>query len=192
MTRPLPFGFSQSVARNGPYSVWYIFHTSHFFESIPITWWEEIAVRNVNFSKCSFIFRTLKKTVIRILTQNDVNFKFQLFHRKLATAENTDQAECVHWSLVRNYTACSKMLFDKDTHSNCTWIYTLIWVSPLFANQGRMHKQWGLISLYICNVWSVINDSQIILEKNSNINTTNKIHLSHVNASMAKKEIADS
>ena len=27
MTRPLPFGFSQSVARNGPYSLWHIFHT---------------------------------------------------------------------------------------------------------------------------------------------------------------------
>ena len=162
MTRTLPFNFSQSVARNGPYSVWNIFHNSHFFESIPITWWEEIAVRNVNFTK--FIFRTLKKTVIRILTQN-VNFKFQLFHRKFAPAENTDLAACVHWSLVRNYTTSPKMLFDKDTQSNGTWIYTLIWVSPLFVNQGRMHKQWGLISLYICNVWSVINDSQIILKK---------------------------
>ena len=37
MTRLLPFDFSQSVGRNGPYSVRYIFHTSHFLESIPIT-----------------------------------------------------------------------------------------------------------------------------------------------------------
>ena len=62
------------------------------------------------------------------------------------------------------------MLFDKDTQSNGTWIYTLIWVSPLFVNQGRMHKQWELISLYIFNVWSVINDSQIILKKKSDKN----------------------
>ena len=31
MTRPRPSVFSQSVARNGPYSARYIFHTSHFF-----------------------------------------------------------------------------------------------------------------------------------------------------------------
>ena len=41
------------------------------------------------------------------------------------TAENTDQAACVHWSLVRNYTACSKMIFDKTAWSNGTWIYKL-------------------------------------------------------------------
>ena len=37
MTRPLPFIFSQSAARNGPYSVWYIFHTSYLCEIILIT-----------------------------------------------------------------------------------------------------------------------------------------------------------
>ena len=52
-----------------------------------------------------------------------------------------------------------------------------------------MHEQWGQISLYICNVWSW-NASQIILKnKKSNKNAANKIHLSHVNASMAKKEM---
>ena len=55
-----------------------------------------MAVRNVNFTKFSFIFGTPKKTEIRILTQNDVNFKFHLFHRKLANAENTDQAAYVY------------------------------------------------------------------------------------------------
>ena len=39
-----------------------------------------------------FIFGYIKKPVIRILTQNDVNFKFELFHREVATAETTDQA----------------------------------------------------------------------------------------------------
>ena len=33
----------------------------------------------------------------------------------MATAENTDQAAHVHLSLVRNYTACPEMLFDKDS-----------------------------------------------------------------------------
>ena len=37
MTRPLPLVFSQSDAREGPYSVWYIFHTSYYFRSPPIT-----------------------------------------------------------------------------------------------------------------------------------------------------------
>ena len=53
-----------------------IFCITHtFVRLIPITWWEEIAVQNVNFTKFIFIFRTLNKTVIRILTQKDVNFK---------------------------------------------------------------------------------------------------------------------
>ena len=30
------------------------------------------------------------------MTQNDVNFKFLLFHSKSATVENTDQAAHVH------------------------------------------------------------------------------------------------
>ena len=86
-----------------------------FVRLIPITWWEEVAVQNVNFTKFIFIFRTLNKSVKRTLTQNDVNFKCKLFHGKEATAENTDQAAYVHWSLVRNYTACPEMLFDKDS-----------------------------------------------------------------------------
>ena len=188
MTRPLPYDFNQSVARNGPYSVWYIFHTSHFFESIPITLWEEIAVRNVNFTKLQFYFQNPKENCDKDIDTKNVNFKFQLFHRKLATAENTDQAACVQWSLVRNYTACPKMLFDKDNQSNGTWIYMLIWVSPLFANQYIMHKQWRLIRLCIhCTC-----GHQIILEKKSNKYDANKIHLSHVNASMAEKEMTDS
>ena len=46
--------------------------------------------------KCSFqfifIFRILKKTVKRILTQNGVNLRSQLFYGKVLTAEITDQA----------------------------------------------------------------------------------------------------
>ena len=49
-----------------------------------------------------------------------------------------------------------------------------------------MHKQLGLISLYTCNVWSVKCFLDNFDEKKSN-----KIHLSHVNASMAKKEMTD-
>ena len=33
MTCPLPFIFRQSVARNGPFSAWYIFHNPHFCET---------------------------------------------------------------------------------------------------------------------------------------------------------------
>ena len=67
--------------------------------------------------------------------------------------KNTDQAAHEHWRLVRNCTACPEMLFDKDSMSKRHRLYMLIWVSPLFDNQGRRHKQWGLISVYICNVW---------------------------------------
>ena len=109
------------------------------------------------------------------------------------TAENTEQAAHVHWSMVRNYTARPKMLFDKDSmikrHFN---IQADLRVSPLFLNQGRMHKQWGLISIYLCNMWSVIIDSQIILKTKSNKNDANKIPLPHVNAFMTEKEITDS
>ena len=41
-----------------------------------------------------------------------------------------------------------KCFWIKTARPNGTWIYLLIWVSPLFENQGRMHKQCGLISLY--------------------------------------------
>ena len=51
----------------------------------------------------------------RKLTHKDVNFKCSLFHKKEVTAENTDKAAHVHCSLVRNYTACPEMLFDKDS-----------------------------------------------------------------------------
>ena len=46
-----------------------------------------------------------------------------------------------------------------------------------------MHKQWELINLYICNVWSV-KCFQDNFEKKSNKNAANKIYLSDVNASM--------
>ena len=48
------------------------------------------------------------------------------------------------------------MLFDKV--SKIKWqmeIYADQSVAPLFVHQGRMYKQLGLVSLYICNVWSV-------------------------------------
>ena len=52
-----------------------LFSITHtFVRLIPITRLEKIAVQNVNFTKFIFIFKTLNKTVIRILTQNDVNF----------------------------------------------------------------------------------------------------------------------
>ena len=74
---------------------------------------------------------------------------------KVATAEKkTDQA--VHWRLVRNDTSCAQMLFDKDImikrHID---IYADLSESPLFVYQRRKHKQWGLISINICNVYSV-------------------------------------
>ena len=51
-----------------------------------------------------------------------------------------------------------------------------------------MHKQWGL-SLYNTSVTcDQLNDSKIILQKKSNKNAADKIHLSHVNALLVKKE----
>ena len=63
------------------------------------------------------------------------------------------QCTCAAWSKIT--LIVPKCFLIKAACQNRTWIYTLIWVSPLFENQGRMHKQWGLISLYICNVWSM-------------------------------------
>ena len=37
------------------------------------------------------------------------------FSQKGVTAENTEQAAHVQCSLVRNYTACPEMRFDKDS-----------------------------------------------------------------------------
>ena len=73
----------------------------------------------------------------------------------MVTAENTDQAAHVHWSLVRNYTACPKVLFEKDSMTKRLMnIQADLSVSTVWES-GRMHKQWGLISLCICNVWSM-------------------------------------
>ena len=48
------------------------------------------------------------------------------------------------------------MLFDKDImikrHMD---IYADLSESPLFVYQSRKHKQWGLIIIYTCNMWSV-------------------------------------
>ena len=53
----------------------------------------------------------------------------------------------------QNLNCLSQNAVDKDSmtkrHTN---IYADMSASPLFAHQGRIHKQWGLISLYICNV----------------------------------------
>ena len=78
MTRPLPFVFSQSVERKGPYSAWYIFHNPHFCETDERKLLSKMLISPDLF----FTFRILNKTVIRILTQNDVNFKCKLIHRK--------------------------------------------------------------------------------------------------------------
>ena len=73
MTHPLPFVFNQQLQEKDHIQrgIFSITHT--FVRLIPITWWEEIAVQNVNFTKFIFIFRALNKTVK--VTQNDVNFK---------------------------------------------------------------------------------------------------------------------
>ena len=139
-----------------------IFSITLLLRLIRITWWEEIAVQNVNFGKFIFILRTLNKTVIRILTQNDVNFKRKLFHRKVATAENTDQVAQVHWSLVRNYTACPAMLFfykkkqhDQKAHEYTRWPECLhcLRIRVECANSG----DWSAITSMKC--------FQIILKK---------------------------
>ena len=99
---------------------------------------------------------------------------------------NTDQAVHVHWGLVRNYTACPKMI--KTTWSNGTWIYSLIWVS-LDCLRIRIEctksGDWSASTSVTYDQWNVF---QIILQKiiTKNAVTCNKIHLSHVNAFMAK------
>ena len=56
-------------------------------------------------------------------------------------------------NLLRNYIACLKMLFDKDSMIKQHMDYTL--------SEGRMHLQLGLISLYMSDdmrfptMWSV-------------------------------------
>ena len=80
------------------------------------------------------------------------------------------------------------MLFDKDNRIKRHMdIYADLSESPLFVCQSRKQKQWKLISIYICNVWSVkyFPDCFAKIEKNA----ANKIHLSHLNASMAKNEM---
>ena len=74
---PTSFLFSANQLQEKDHIQRGIFSITHtFVRLIPITRWEEMAVRNVNFTKFIFIIRTLDKTVIRISTQNDVNFKF--------------------------------------------------------------------------------------------------------------------
>ena len=116
--------------------------------------------------------------------------KFRILHvswKNLQLQKKTDQA--LHWSLVSYYTACAQMLFDKDImikrHMD---IYADLSESPLFVYQSRKHKQWGLWSSYTsvtCDQWYI---SQIILQKLKK-NAANKIHLSHLNASMSKNEM---
>ena len=67
--------------------------------------------------------------------------------KKKLRLQNKYRPGCT-WTL----NACPEILFFKKDSMNKRHMnrYTLIWVSPLFENQGRMHKQWGLISLYIC------------------------------------------
>ena len=80
--------------------------------------------------------------------------------QKRGDCRNTDKAAHLHWSLVRNYTACPEMLFDKDSmtkrHMNLH--------ADLSENQGRMHKQWdwSAYTSVTCDQW---NASQIILKK---------------------------
>ena len=56
--------------------------------------------------------------------------------------------------------------------------------SLLCAHQGRMSKQWVLISVHLWRVISETFPDNIV--KNSNKNTATKIHLSHLNASSDK------
>ena len=147
---------------------------------IPITWWEEIAGQNFNFTKFIFIFRTLNKNCEKNIDTKRCKFQMQAVSQKRARK---------HWPAWSKITLLvPKCILIKTAWLSHTWLYMLIWVSPLFENQVRMHKQWGLISLYICNVWSMQCFPDNFEEKQSNKNSANKIHLSHVNTSMAKKE----
>ena len=51
--------------------------------------------------------------MIRILTQNDLNLT--KFHEKVVITESNNQDVHVHRSLIRNYTARPKIIFDKDS-----------------------------------------------------------------------------
>ena len=80
------------------------------------------------------------------------------------------------------------MLFDKDImikrHMD---IYADLSESPLLVYQSRKHKQWRLISIYICNMWSVKYFPDYFAKNKKK--AANKIHLSHLNVSMAKNEM---
>ena len=81
------------------------------------------------------------------------------------------------------------MLFDKDImikrHMD---IYADLSESPLFVYQSRKHKQWGLIIIYTCNMWSVQNFQGYFAKIKKKV-AANKIHLSHLNAFMIKNEM---
>ena len=75
----------------------------------------------------------------------------------MATAENKPWPGCIYTLKPdQKLHFLSQMLFDKDCmikrHMDT---YADMNVSPLFAHQGRTHKQWRMMSLYICNVWSL-------------------------------------
>ena len=59
--------------------------------------------------------------------------------------------------------------------------------SPMFVHQSRKHKEWVLISIYICKVWSMKYFPDYFAKMKNN--AANKTHLSHLNASMAKNEM---
>ena len=78
-----------------------------------------------------------------------------------------------------------KCYLRKTSWSNGTLIYTLNWVPPPVANRVECTNSgdWSAYISVTCDQW---NTSQIILKKKSDKIAANKIHVFHVNASVAK------
>ena len=72
MTRLLPFVFSQSDARKGPYFVWNTSHKSHLFKIASHSLQSKMLIS----PSFNFIFKILKKIVITVFAQSNINFKF--------------------------------------------------------------------------------------------------------------------
>ena len=139
--------------------MWYIFHNPHFCETLSITWWEEIAVQNVNFT-FSFIFRTLKNCDKNIEISN-----VSCFTEKWRLQKTTTRLHMYieAWSEIA--LLIPKCFLKKITWPNGTWVYTR-WRECLHCLRIRVEcTNSGDWSAYTSVTYYQRNASQIILKK---------------------------
>ena len=73
----LQFVFNHSDTSRGVYSVWCIFHYSHYLRSPPITWWEEIAAWKCQFHQNNVLFLEPRK---KTMCGKNIDTKWYKFH----------------------------------------------------------------------------------------------------------------